>query len=75
MTDEWKPVARLTLNLGLRYDLQTGIWDENHTQAEHRHWANARLAHYHGAAGRDILRSVMQDHVFLGIIDRRRPGR
>jgi hypothetical protein len=26
--DEWKPAAGLTLNLGLRYDLQTGIWDE-----------------------------------------------
>src|SRR3989454_1779647 len=28
VTDEWKPAAGLTLNLGLRYDLQTGIWDE-----------------------------------------------
>src|SRR5207245_2212771 len=28
LTDEWKPAAGLTLNLGLRYDLQTGIWDE-----------------------------------------------
>src|SRR5256712_13833567 len=28
LTDEGKPAAGLTLNLGLRYDLQTGIWDE-----------------------------------------------
>jgi hypothetical protein len=27
-TDEWKPAAGLTLNLGLRYDVQTGVWDE-----------------------------------------------
>ena len=26
--DEWKPARGLTLNLGLRYDLQTGIWDD-----------------------------------------------
>ena len=26
--DEWRPATSLTLNLGLRYDLQTGIWDE-----------------------------------------------
>ena len=31
--DEWKPAAGLTLNLGLRYDVQTGVWNENHTQA------------------------------------------
>jgi hypothetical protein len=28
VTDEWKPARGLTLNLGLRYDLQTGIWDD-----------------------------------------------
>lgn len=26
--DEWKPAANLTLNLGLRYDLQTQIWND-----------------------------------------------
>ena len=26
--DEWKPVSRLTLNLGLRYDIQTKIWND-----------------------------------------------
>ena len=35
VSDEWKPLAGLTLNLGLRYDVQTGVWDENHTQAEY----------------------------------------
>jgi len=35
VSDEWKPVAGLTFNLGLRYDIQTGVWDEHHTQAEY----------------------------------------
>ena len=35
VSDEWKPAAGLTLNLGLRYDVQTGVWNENHTQAEY----------------------------------------
>src|SRR4051812_32308002 len=35
VADEWKPISGLTLNLGLRYDLQTGVWDEHHTQAEY----------------------------------------
>ncbi len=35
MSDEWKPAAGLTLNLGLRYDWQTGVWNENHSQSEY----------------------------------------
>ena len=35
VSDEWKPAAGLTFNLGLRYDIQTGVWNENHTQAEY----------------------------------------
>jgi len=35
VSDEWKPAAGLTLNLGLRYDWQTGVWNEDHTQAEY----------------------------------------
>jgi outer membrane receptor for ferrienterochelin and colicin len=35
VTDEWKPVSDLTLNLGLRYDVQTGIWNEWRTQSEY----------------------------------------
>ncbi len=35
VTDEWKPAAGLTLNLGLRYDLQTGIWDEWAKQSDY----------------------------------------
>jgi outer membrane receptor protein involved in Fe transport len=35
VTDEWKPISRLTLNLGLRYDVQTGIWNEWRTQSEY----------------------------------------
>ena len=26
--DEWRPASRLTLNLGLRYDIQTQIWND-----------------------------------------------
>ena len=33
--DEWKPFGGLTLNLGLRYDLQTKIWNEDFTQARY----------------------------------------
>ena len=35
VADEWKPAAGLTLNLGLRYDIQTGVWNENHSQSEY----------------------------------------
>ena len=35
VTDEWKPTSSLTLNLGLRYDIQTGIWNEWRTQSEY----------------------------------------
>src|SRR5215470_9294660 len=35
VSDEWKPFSGLTFNLGVRYDIQTGVWDENHTQAEY----------------------------------------
>jgi hypothetical protein len=35
VADEWKPLSGLTFNLGLRYDVQTGVWNENHTQAEY----------------------------------------
>jgi len=35
VADEWKPLSGLTFNLGLRYDIQTGVWDEHHTQAEY----------------------------------------
>ena len=33
--DEWKPTAGLTLNVGLRYDLQTKIWNEDFTQVRY----------------------------------------
>ena len=29
LQDEWKPVHGLTLNLGVRYDRQTKIWNED----------------------------------------------
>jgi hypothetical protein len=35
VSDEWKPFGGLTFNLGVRYDIQTGVWDEHHTQAEY----------------------------------------
>lgn len=35
VSDEWKPAGGLTLNLGLRYDWQTGVWNENHSQSEY----------------------------------------
>ena len=35
VADEWKPLSGVTFNLGLRYDIQTGVWDEHHTQAEY----------------------------------------
>src|SRR4029079_15449206 len=35
VSDEWKPFSGLTFNLGVRYDIQTGVWHENHTQAEY----------------------------------------
>ena len=35
VSDEWRPKAGLTFNVGLRYDWQTGVWNENHTQAEY----------------------------------------
>jgi hypothetical protein len=35
VSDEWKPAAGLTLNLGLRYDWQTGVWNEDHSQSEY----------------------------------------
>ncbi|HEY3159413.1 MAG TPA: carboxypeptidase regulatory-like domain-containing protein [Vicinamibacterales bacterium] len=35
VSDEWKPIGGVTFNLGLRYDIQTGVWDEHHTQAEY----------------------------------------
>ncbi len=35
VSDEWKPLSGLTFNLGLRYDIQTGVWDEHHTQSEY----------------------------------------
>jgi len=35
VSDEWKPLSGVTFNLGLRYDIQTGVWDEHHTQAEY----------------------------------------
>jgi len=28
INDEWKPTRGLTVNLGVRYDVQTGVWDE-----------------------------------------------
>jgi hypothetical protein len=35
VTDEWKPANSLTVNLGLRYDVQTGVWNEWRTQSEY----------------------------------------
>jgi hypothetical protein len=35
VSDEWKPLSGLTFNLGLRYDIQTGVWNEHHTQSEY----------------------------------------
>src|SRR6267378_1607343 len=35
VSDEWKPFGGVTFNLGLRYDIHTGVWDEHHTQAEY----------------------------------------
>ncbi|HXH06928.1 MAG TPA: carboxypeptidase regulatory-like domain-containing protein [Vicinamibacterales bacterium] len=35
--DTWRPTSRLTINGGLRYDVQTGVWNENlleHPQPE-----------------------------------------
>jgi outer membrane receptor protein involved in Fe transport len=31
--DEWRPRSNLTLNLGLRYELQTDIWNEKRNQS------------------------------------------
>ena len=33
--DTWKPRANLTLNLGVRYDLQTRVWNEEFTQSRY----------------------------------------
>ena len=33
--DEWRPPSNLTLNLGLRYDLQTKIWNEDFDQSRY----------------------------------------
>ncbi len=35
VSDEWKPLSGVTFNLGLRYDIQTGVWDEHHKQSEY----------------------------------------
>ena len=35
VSDEWRAAPGLTFNLGLRYDWQTGVWNEDHTQAEY----------------------------------------
>ena len=35
VADEWKPAAGVTFNLGLRYDIQTGVWNEDHSMSEY----------------------------------------
>lgn len=33
--DQWRPRANLTLNLGVRYDLQTRVWHEDYAQSRY----------------------------------------
>jgi hypothetical protein len=35
VSDEWKPLGGVTFNFGLRYDIQTGVWNEDHSQSEY----------------------------------------